>query len=97
MKKLFNNIRSKLCEVADKGRSIQTDRKGEVAVNTIGAIIIAVVIIGLLVLAGFLTPPDIVSQIALALPCWLFYELSILVFSHYKRKERPEENNEVHP
>ena len=56
-----------------------------------------VVIIGLLVLAGFLTPPDIVSQIALALPCWLFYELSILIFSHYKRKERPEANNEVRP
>ena len=56
-----------------------------------------VVIIGLLVLAGFLTPPDIVSQIALALPCWLFYELSILIFSHYKRKERPAESNEVHP
>ena len=55
-----------------------------------------VVIIGLLVLAGFLTPPDIVSQIALALPCWLFYELSILIFSHYKRKERPEKNEEAH-
>ena len=54
------------------------------------------VIIGLLVLAGFLTPPDIVSQIALALPCWLFYELSILIFSHYKRKERPEANEEAH-
>ena len=56
-----------------------------------------VVIIGLLVLAGFLTPPDIVSQIALALPCWLFYELSILIFSHYKRKDRPEASNEVRP
>ena len=53
------------------------------------------VIIGLLILAGFLTPPDIVSQVALALPCWLFYELSILMFSHYKRKERPLEENEV--
>jgi len=56
-----------------------------------------VVIIGILVLAGFLTPPDVVSQIALALPCWIFYELSILIFSHYKRKERPEANNEVRP
>ena len=56
-----------------------------------------VVIIGLLVLAGFLTPPDVVSQIALALPCWLFYELSILIFSRYKRKERPEANKEVRP
>ena len=55
------------------------------------------VIIGILVLAGFLTPPDVVSQIALALPAWLFYEFSILIFSHYKRKERPEANNEVHP
>ena len=49
-----------------------------------------VVIVGLLVLAGFLTPPDIVSQIALALPCWLFYELSILMFSHYKKPDRSE-------
>ena len=56
-----------------------------------------VVIIGILVLAGFLTPPDVVSQVALALPTWIFYELSILLFSHYKRKERPEESNEVRP
>ena len=47
-----------------------------------------VFIIGILVLAGFLTPPDVVSQIALALPCWLFYELSILMFSHYKKPNR---------
>lgn len=46
------------------------------------------VIVGILVLAGFLTPPDVVSQIALALPAWLFYELSILLFSHYKRPDR---------
>lgn len=51
MKKLFNNIRNKLCEVAVKGRSLLTDNKGEVAVNTIGAIIIAVVVIGLLIVA----------------------------------------------
>ena len=46
------------------------------------------VIVGILVLAGFLTPPDVVSQIALALPAWLFYELSILIFSHYKKPDR---------
>ena len=58
-----------------------------------------VVIVGLLVLAGFLTPPDVVSQIALALPCWLFYELSILIFSHYKKPDRSggEEKDEVRP
>jgi len=57
------------------------------------------VIVGILVLAGFLTPPDIVSQIALALPCWLFYELSILMFSHYKKPDRSggAEKNEVRP
>ena len=55
------------------------------------------VIVGILILAGFLTPPDVVSQIALALPCWLFYELSILIFSRYKRKERPKANKEVRP
>ena len=54
-----------------------------------------VVIIGILVLAGFLTPPDVVSQIALALPAWFFYELSILLFSHYKRKAPPAERNEA--
>ena len=45
------------------------------------------VIVGILVLAGFLTPPDVVSQIALALPAWLFYELSILIFSHYRKPD----------
>ena len=55
------------------------------------------VIIGMFLVAGLLTPPDAVSQIAFALPCWFFYELSILIFSHYKRKERPAEENEVRP
>ena len=48
-----------------------------------------VVIVCILVLAGFLTPPDVVSQIALAVPACIFYELSILIFSRYKRKQRP--------
>ena len=38
---------------------------------------------------AFLTPPDVISQIALAVPACLFYELSILIFSRYKRKQRP--------
>lgn len=54
------------------------------------------VIVGIFLLAGVLTPPDVISQIAMALPCCIFYELSILLFSHYKRKERPaQRNNEV--
>lgn len=47
------------------------------------------VIVGIFLLAGFLTPPDVISQIAMALPCCIFYELSILLFSRYKRKKRP--------
>jgi len=54
------------------------------------------VIVGIFLLAGFLTPPDVISQIAMALPCCIFYELSILLFSRYKRKECPaQRNNEV--
>ena len=48
-----------------------------------------VVIVGILILAAFLTPPDVVSQIALAVPACVFYELSILIFSRYKCKKRP--------
>ncbi len=44
MKKLFTRIR-------DRIRGIFTDRKGDLAVNTIGGIIIAVVLIGLLIVA----------------------------------------------
>ena len=47
-----------------------------------------VVIIVIFLLAGLLTPPDVVSQIAVGLPCCLFYELSILLFSHYKKPDR---------
>ena len=48
-----------------------------------------VVIVGILILAGLLTPPDVVSQIALAVPACIFYELSILIFSRYKKKPDP--------
>ena len=53
------------------------------------------VIIGIFILAALMTPPDVISQIAVAIPCWIFYELGILLFSHYKRKERPANQNEV--
>ena len=55
------------------------------------------VIIGIFILAAFMTPPDAISQIAVAIPCCIFYELSILLFSRYKRKESPAERNEVQP
>tara|TARA_R110002124_G_scaffold287365_1_gene474237 strand:+ start:169891 stop:170670 length:780 start_codon:yes stop_codon:yes gene_type:complete len=37
------------------------------------------VIIFSFVIGAFLTPPDIISQIGLALPVWLLYELSIIL------------------
>ena len=51
MKKLFSSIHRKLQGAAVKAQEVLTDRRGDVAVNTIGAIIIAVVVIGLLVIA----------------------------------------------
>ena len=45
-------------------------------------------IVGIFLLAGLLTPPDVISQIAMALPCCIFYELSILLFSLSRKKNR---------
>lgn len=51
MKKLFNAIRNKAQSLAVRTHSFIQDVKGDLATNTIGAIIVAVVIIGLLVVA----------------------------------------------
>lgn len=51
MKKLFNAIRNKAQSLAVRTQSFIQDVKGDLATNTIGAIIVAVVIIGLLVVA----------------------------------------------
>ena len=37
------------------------------------------VVVGIFIVAAFLTPPDVISQIALAIPLLLLYELSIIV------------------
>ena len=46
------------------------------------------VILGIFVLAAILTPPDIVSQVALGVPLCLLYEISILVARLTKPRER---------
>ena len=46
------------------------------------------VILGIFVLAAILTPPDVVSQLALGLPMILLYEVGILVCRFTKPKER---------
>jgi len=45
------------------------------------------VIVGLLIVAAFLTPPDVISQVALAVPTWLLYEVALLVARRAKRHE----------
>ena len=51
MKTLLNSIRNKAQSLAVRAQTFVQDVKGDLATNTIGAIIVAVVIIGLLVVA----------------------------------------------
>ena len=51
MKKLINKINEKAISTHCRLTSLLNDRKGDLATNTIGAIIIAVVIVGLLIVA----------------------------------------------
>ncbi|HNQ03229.1 MAG TPA: twin-arginine translocase subunit TatC [Thiobacillaceae bacterium] len=45
------------------------------------------VIVGAFVIGAIFTPPDVVSQIMLAVPLWLLYELGVLVASWLVRKK----------
>ena len=51
MKKLIRSARSKFQSLSIRTHNFVEDVKGDLATNTIGAIIVAVVIIGILVLA----------------------------------------------
>ena len=51
MKKLFKSIRKKIHAAGNKASQMLTDNRGDLATNTIGGIIVAVVIIGLLIIA----------------------------------------------
>ena len=51
MKKMITSIRSKAQGLCVRAQTFVADVKGDLATNTIGAIIVAVVIIGLLVVA----------------------------------------------
>ena len=51
MKRMLNSIRSKAQGLCVCAQTFVADVKGDLATNTIGAIIVAVVIIGLLVVA----------------------------------------------
>ena len=47
------------------------------------------VIVGAFVLGAVFTPPDVVSQIMLAVPLWLLYEAGILAASFMQPKPQP--------
>jgi sec-independent protein translocase protein TatC len=46
------------------------------------------VIVGAFVIGAIFTPPDIMSQVLLAVPLWLLYELGILVAQFIKPKQK---------
>ena len=45
------------------------------------------VIVGAFVVAAIFTPPDIISQLLLAIPCWLLFELGLFLAPSKKRDE----------
>ena len=52
------------------------------------------VVIIILIVAALLTPPDVLSQIMLAAPTWLLFELGILFASKIKLEDKEEEEEE---
>lgn len=54
------------------------------------------VLVGILVLAAILTPPDVISQCMMAIPTYLFFEISLLIASRLeKQKEEAEETENL--
>ncbi len=51
-------------------------------------------ILGIFAVAAILTPPDVVSQILMASPLLVLYEISILVAKYFGKKEEEEEEEE---
>lgn len=47
-------------------------------------------IVGVLILSAIITPPDLISQVIVAIPIVLLYELSILIVAHVARKKEAE-------
>ena len=50
------------------------------------------IIVGILILAALLTPPDVVSQLMLATPTYLLFEAGLYA-AKYKAKSKPSEKN----
>ena len=46
------------------------------------------VIVIIFVISAILTPPDIVSQVAMALPSWILFEISLLCARFWGKEKR---------
>jgi len=56
------------------------------------------VVVGAFVIAAVVTPPDVMSQLLLAVPLWLLYELGLILAAVFLRKTvAPEEDTEHLP
>jgi sec-independent protein translocase protein TatC len=53
------------------------------------------VIVGAFVIAAIVTPPDVLSQLLLAVPLCILYELGIFIARFYEKKLDPEEEAEA--
>ena len=51
---------------------------------------------GAFTLGMLLTPPDVISQILLALPMWLLYELGLYFSQYFKIRKVPSSSDEVY-
>ncbi len=50
------------------------------------------VVVGCFVLGMFLTPPDVISQVMLALPMWLLFEFGLLFGRLFKQKQQSQDS-----
>ncbi len=55
------------------------------------------VIVGAFVIGAIFTPPDIISQIMLALPLWLLYEAGVLIAAMLVRRKGVSEKDDYKP
>jgi len=54
------------------------------------------IIVGAFTIGMLLTPPDVISQILLALPMWLLYELGLYFSKYFKVRKAAKKDDEVY-
>lgn len=55
------------------------------------------VLVSILILAAILTPPDVISQCMMAIPAYLFFEISLLIASRLEKQKKEAEETENLP